>query len=159
MTSPGGGDGWTGSAEAPRARRVHSAQEADRERRVRRLQVLADLMDSAFVVPGTNLRFGLDPILGLAPGVGDLATNAIALYIVYQGWRLGATKKQMAMMLANVAVDTVMGAVPVAGDMADFVFKANRRNLAILGIAPLPGAAWRGRGQGAGWGGAGSARQ
>jgi len=136
-----------GPQEAPAARRVGIGHDATRERRVRRLQVLADLMDSAFVLPGTNLRFGLDPILGLAPGVGDLATNVISLYIVYQGWRLGATKKQMAMMLFNVAVDTVIGVVPIAGDAADFVFKANRRNLAILGIAPLPGASWRG-GQG-----------
>lgn len=111
---------------------------------MRRLKVLADLMDSAFVLPGTNVRFGLDPILGLVPGIGDVASDAIALYIVYEGWRLGATRKQLAMMLLNVAVDTVVGAVPVAGDMVDFAFKANRRNLAILGIAPLPGEAWRG---------------
>jgi hypothetical protein len=112
------------------------ADTPERARRIRRLQGLADLMDSAFVLPGTSVRFGLDPILGLLPGAGDLITSALSLYIVVEGWRIGATRKQLGQMVLNVAIDTALGAVPIAGDVADFAFKANRRNLAILGITP-----------------------
>lgn len=129
----------TTSAEAPWARRVgghgpRGATGSDHERRRQRLVWLASLMDSSITVPGTNFRFGLDPLLGLAPGIGDIVSNALSLYIVYEGWKLGASRKQLAMMIGNVVVDTLIGAVPVLGDVFDFAFKANVRNLAILGI-------------------------
>jgi hypothetical protein len=114
--------------------RENPAPDADRARRVNRLRFLARVMDSCIELPGTNQRIGLDPIIGLVPGVGDLVTTAVALYIVYEGRKLGATNAQLTSMLGNVAIDMAVGAVPVLGDAFDFAFTANQRNLRILGI-------------------------
>lgn len=104
------------------------APEAD----LARLRRLADWLDSRFVVPGTNWRFGLDGLFGLIPAGGDTILALVSLYIVAEGWRLGVRKRTVARMLANVAVDAGIGAIPVAGDVFDFVWKANRRNLALI---------------------------
>lgn len=104
----------------------------ERERAIERLRVLADLLDTAILVPGTRFRFGLDGVLGLVPVVGDIVTSALALYIVYEARRLGVPRFKIARMLGNVALDGCLGAVPVAGDLFDFAFKANRRNMRIL---------------------------
>ena len=102
------------------------------EAEVRRLEQLARAMDSMFALPGTSFRIGLDGIIGLIPGIGDTAGAAIALYLVYAAHRLGAPKSLIARMLWNVGIDTVIGAVPVAGDLFDFAWKANRRNMDLL---------------------------
>ena len=93
---------------------------------------LADWLDARFRIPGTNWRFGLDGLIGLAPGIGDTLTTLASLYLVAEAWRLGVGKRTLARMIANVAIDSVIGAVPVAGDLFDFVWKANRRNIALL---------------------------
>ena len=100
--------------------------------RVRRLQQLADLLDASFRVPGTQLKFGLDPILGLIPGIGDLASASAALYIVYESWRLGARGSTLMRMLGNIGVDFIVGAIPLLGDILDFTMKPNQRNLRLL---------------------------
>lgn len=105
------------------------------QRAIQRIRWLAHLLDGAFQIPGTAVRVGLDPILGLLPGAGDALTSGLSLYIVYEGWRLGADRATLAKMLANVAVDAIIGLVPVAGDVADVAFKANLRNLELIGIA------------------------
>jgi len=105
-------------------------------RRLARLKFVARLMDNSIEVPGLKSKVGLDPIIGLIPGVGDAITTAISLYIVYEGYKLGATQNQIARMIGNVAVDALVGTVPVLGDLFDFAFKANQRNLKILGIDP-----------------------
>jgi hypothetical protein len=99
---------------------------------LRRLERLAVLLDSAIVVPGTNIRFGIDPILGLFPGGGDVVGAALSGYIVYESWRLGVPAAGLLRMIANVLADTVLGAVPVAGDLFDAFWKANLRNIEIL---------------------------
>lgn len=103
-----------------------------RSERLRRLDWIATLLDTAFVVPGTKIRFGFDGLIGLAPGVGDAVTTALSLYIVHQAWRLGAPKPVITRMLANVLLDGVIGAVPVAGDLFDVMWRANKRNVRLL---------------------------
>lgn len=89
-------------------------------------------LDDRFRVPGTGFRVGLDGLVGLVPGVGDVATNALTAYIVYRAWRLGIPRSVLLRMLGNLGIDTVVGIVPVAGDLLDFGFKANRRNVRLL---------------------------
>lgn len=103
----------------------------DAERALRRLEKLGSLLDSRFRLPG-GFRFGLDPLIGLVPGVGDAASAIVALYIVLEAWRLGASRGTLARMLLNVGLDFGVGVIPVVGDVADFVFKSNRRNLDLL---------------------------
>lgn len=96
------------------------------------LRRLARVMDEAVRVPGTNVRFGLDALIGLVPGVGDLAGAAIAGYIVLAGIRQGAPASVLLHMLFNVAIDTIGGAVPIIGDLFDVGWRANARNVALL---------------------------
>ena len=97
-----------------------------------RARALARLLDSAASVPGTKIRFGLDPILGLVPGLGDVAGAALSGYLVLLAQRLGAPRAVVLRMLANVATDTIAGTVPVVGDLFDVAFKSSTRNLALL---------------------------
>jgi hypothetical protein len=99
---------------------------------LRRLERLAIVMDSAIVIPGTRFRFGVDALLGLFPGGGDVVGAALSGYIIYESWRAGVPPAGIARMIANVAADTVIGAVPVAGDLFDAYWKANLRNIDIL---------------------------
>ena len=101
------------------------------ETTLRRLRWLANFLDTAVRLPG-GFRFGADTVIGLAPGVGDLATAAIACYFVYEGKRLGLPRQALARMAGNVVLDLVLGATPILGDLADTWFKANVRNLAII---------------------------
>ncbi len=97
-----------------------------------RARTLTRLLDSAARVPGTSFRFGLDPVLGLIPGLGDVAGAALSGYVVILASRLGAPKSVIMRMLGNVAIDTVAGAMPVVGDLFDAGWKSNTRNLALL---------------------------
>ncbi|HEX6977924.1 MAG TPA: DUF4112 domain-containing protein [Alphaproteobacteria bacterium] len=99
---------------------------------LRRLERLAWALDASVGMPGTRFRFGLDALLGLVPGIGDVAGAALSAYIVYEGWRLGVPAPALARMIANVAFETVLGSVPVAGDVFDAWWKANLRNIRIL---------------------------
>jgi hypothetical protein len=83
-------------------------------------------------VPGTNWRFGLDGIVGLIPGVGDAAGTLVSLYILAEAWRLGVRKRTLARVAGNIALDSLFGAVPVAGDLFDFIWKSNARNLRLI---------------------------
>ncbi len=97
-----------------------------------RARALARMLDSAIRVPGTNFTIGLDPILGLIPGLGDLAGAALSGYIVLTAARLGAPKLVLAKMLLNLGADTLVGSVPVLGDLFDVGFRANIRNSELL---------------------------
>jgi len=97
-----------------------------------RIALLARLMDSAFVIPGTRVRAGLDAVLGLVPVVGDLASAAIGLFLVLQARELGASRWLQARMMSNLLVDTALGSVPLVGDVFDVAFKANLRNVQLL---------------------------
>ena len=103
-----------------------------REQRLARLEAIAKLLDVAFIMPGTNIRYGIDGIIGLIPVIGDIITTAISLWLVREARLLGAPWHITARMLANVAVDGVVGLVPVAGDAFDVMFRANIRNVRLL---------------------------
>jgi hypothetical protein len=90
------------------------------------------LLDEAVRIPGTNFRLGLDALIGLVPGAGDVVTTALAAYIVAEAARLGVSKPVLFRMLVNLGLDFMLGAVPVAGDVFDAVWKANRKNLDLL---------------------------
>jgi hypothetical protein len=106
---------------------------ADRKRRAREeLVALTRLMDSAIEVPWLRTTVGLDALLGLAPVVGDVISAAIGLYVVRQARELGASRWPQARMIGNLVLDAALGAVPIAGDIADVYFRAHRRNLALL---------------------------
>jgi hypothetical protein len=108
------------------------ARSRSRRERIARLDALATLLDTAFVLPGINVRFGLDALLGLVPGIGDIITTAMSLYIVHEARRLGAPGHVIARMLGNVALDGVIGAVPLVGDLFDVMWRSNRRNMRLL---------------------------
>lgn len=99
---------------------------------LRQAQSLANTLDSAIRLPVIGYRIGLDGILGLVPGVGDVITVALAGRIVWLGHKLGLPRPLVSKMLRNVAVDFVLGAVPLVGDVADFFFKANQRNVKLM---------------------------
>jgi hypothetical protein len=97
------------------------------------------LLDSAFRVPGTRMTFGLDPILGLVPGIGDLTTPLFAALLLLHAVRMRIPKVVQLRMLMNAAIDLVIGAIPMVGDLFDFGWKANVRNLDLLERYARPG--------------------
>jgi hypothetical protein len=97
-----------------------------------RIRKLSKLLDSAIGIPGTKIRFGLDPILGLIPGGGDLIGAMISAYMIYLAANFGLKNEEIGKMVANVALETILGSVPLLGDIFDAYFKANLRNLEIL---------------------------
>lgn len=90
------------------------------------------MLDTAFQIPGTRIRIGLDAILGLIPGAGDVLSAALGSYIVMAAVRAGAPMPVIARMLGNVALDTAVGSIPVLGDLFDIAFKSNKRNAELL---------------------------
>jgi hypothetical protein len=104
----------------------------DAATRLPRIRRLAKLMDEAFQIPGTQYRVGLDSLVGLIPGVGDLGTMLVSAYIVREGWLLGLPKRKLAQMGWNVFVDTTLGAVPALGDLFDWAFKSNSKNVKLI---------------------------
>ncbi|HEY9604371.1 MAG TPA: DUF4112 domain-containing protein [Allocoleopsis sp.] len=99
---------------------------------IRRLRRLSYMLDSAIPIPGTRLRVGLDPLLGLLPGAGDFLGTALSAYIVIESARLGVPRSALVEMVSNIVLDTVIGTVPVVGDIADVVWKANAKNIQLL---------------------------
>lgn len=100
--------------------------------RLARLKALARLMDSAFEIPGTRFRIGLDAIIGLVPGAGDMVGSVVSGYILLEAMRLGAPTSLLFRMFFNVVVDSLVGAIPGAGDVFDAIWKTNNRNMALL---------------------------
>ena len=98
----------------------------------RRLERLATMLDSAFAIPGTGIRFGADSLIGLFPGIGDAVTLGLSGYLILEARRLGAPPSMLRRMTTNVAFDALVGAVPLLGDAFDLFFKANKRNMALL---------------------------
>jgi hypothetical protein len=107
-------------------------QSADTAATLRRLDRISRLLDSAFRIPGTRIRVGLDPVLGFVPGIGEAITTILSGWLILQAVRLGLPMPAILRMVGNVAVDTTLGAVPLAGDVVDIFWKANRRNMDIL---------------------------
>lgn len=103
-----------------------------REQRLKRLEAAARLLDVAFILPGTNVRYGIDGIIGLIPVVGDIIATGLSLWLVHEARALGAPWHVTARMLGNVAFQGIVGTVPVAGDAIDVLFRANMRNARLL---------------------------
>jgi hypothetical protein len=99
--------------------------------RIKRLRALAWLLDSSIPLPG-GYRIGLDPIIGLLPGVGDAVGALLSAFIINEARSLGAPRSILLRMIGNAALETIVGAIPFAGDLFDAAFKANTRNLALL---------------------------
>jgi hypothetical protein len=108
------------------------AEGMSRKQQLERLEALASFMDSAVVIPGTNIRFGADALIGLVPGIGDLITAGIASLIILEARRMGAPTHVVARMIGNVAIDGLVGTIPVLGDLFDVAFRANLRNMRLL---------------------------
>ena len=100
--------------------------------RLEALRKFAQLLDSAFVIPGTSYRIGLDPIIGLFPGIGDLVSPLFTVGILWQARDLGLPRIVQLRMIFNVAIDALLGAVPVIGDLFDFAWKANDMNMVLM---------------------------
>ncbi|GGC68886.1 DUF4112 domain-containing protein [Haloferax sulfurifontis] len=102
------------------------------EETLARLRAVSFYLDEAFEVPGTNYRVGLDPILGLVPGIGDATASALSAYILVEAAMLGVPRTTLARMLGNVVLDATVGSLPVVGDVFDAAWKANARNVRLL---------------------------
>lgn len=101
-------------------------------RELERLRRLSRVLDTAIAIPGTRYRFGLDAIIGLVPGIGDAIGAIFSIYIIFQAARLGVPKATLARMIGNVGVDTIVGEIPLLGDLFDVGFKSNIRNLSLI---------------------------
>jgi len=106
--------------------------EHQRNLEIEQLDWLADIMDSAIVLPGTDIRVGLDSLIGLIPGIGDTITTIVSGYIIHRARKHGASPALVARMSWNVFVDWIIGIVPFVGDAFDMGWKANRRNVDLL---------------------------
>ena len=104
----------------------------DTDERLRWVERVARLMDSQFRLPGTRFRFGLDPLLGLVPVVGDVSTLLISGALLLTMARHGASRAVVVCMALNILLDTVLGAIPLLGNVFDFAYKSNERNVALL---------------------------
>lgn len=118
--------------QKPRRVAAELVSDPNRSAKIEQLRMLAELMDGVFRLPGTNVEFGLDAIIGLIPGVGDLICGGLSMWLINEARRLGAPPWLIAKMTFNVAVEVVVGAVPLAGDLFDVAWKANRRNVELL---------------------------
>lgn len=98
----------------------------------RESQLLAKILDDLIRIPGTDWRFGLDPIIGLLPGIGDGTAASASMFIVFQGMRQGLPRIALLRMLLNILINTLLGGVPVVGDAFSAWFKSNRRNVRIM---------------------------
>jgi hypothetical protein len=104
----------------------------DKHPHVQELELLADWMDSKFFIPGTNYRFGLDPLIGLIPGIGDTAGLLISAYIFHKASAHDLPRHLKIRMIANIFIDWLIGLIPFLGDLFDIGWKANRRNVELL---------------------------
>jgi len=105
---------------------------AAHKERLERLDALASFMDSAIVIPGTNIRFGADALIGLVPGIGDAISAGVSCLIVLEARRMGAPAHVIGRMVGNIALDGLAGAIPLIGDLFDVAFRANLRNMRLL---------------------------
>ncbi|MFC6490400.1 DUF4112 domain-containing protein [Nitratireductor sp. GCM10026969] len=108
---------------------LHSKSE---DERLAEMERLAGLLDSRWRIPGTPIRFGIDAVAGLIPGIGDAATGIVSAYLLYRAARMGVPRTTLAAMGGNVLLDVVFGAIPLLGSVFDVFFKANNRNIRLL---------------------------
>ena len=143
-TPPPSRDTGFGESESRYARREPEIDAAKPQFEDPFFALLARLMDSAFAIPGTNIRFGLDPIIGLLPGIGDGATALTSLMLFLKAAKYGIPKIVLARMALNIVLNTTVGAIPLVGDTFSFFFKSNERNYDLLRThANTPGSSTR----------------
>ena len=104
----------------------------DDARRLARIRRLAWLIDGSARLPGTTFRFGLNSLIGLVPAGGDAVLAGLSMVIVWEAHKLGVPRPVLARMVANIGIEAIGGAIPIAGDAFDMVFKANLRNVALI---------------------------
>ncbi len=110
---------------------IHAAAPS-KDAALKRLQTVADLLDSAFLIPGTRQRVGIDAIIGLVPGLGDVVTTLLSTYIIFEARNLGVSRLALARMMTNLGIHAAFGSVPLVGDVFDAFFRVNQRNMRIL---------------------------
>lgn len=108
------------------------AQSLSHQRGLKHIDLLAKLMDAQFRIPGTGIRFGLDALIGLVPGAGDLTTFAVSGYMLWVMAENGASGFVLARMVGNILLDALVGSIPIIGDLFDIAFKANMRNMRLM---------------------------
>ena len=111
---------------------VHGSADGAQSAALRRMQTVANLLDSAFEIPGTKQRVGLDAFIGLVPGVGDIATTLLSTYVIWEARNLGLPRFALARMIGNLAIHASVGAIPLLGDLFDSFFRVNQRNMRIV---------------------------
>ncbi|HXT28533.1 MAG TPA: DUF4112 domain-containing protein [Vicinamibacterales bacterium] len=116
-----------------------STSRGGNQRGLELLRRWARIFDSAFRIPGTRITFGLDPIIGLIPGIGDLSSPIFSLFIIWHAAKLRVPRVVIARMVLNALIDGLVGAIPVVGDLFDFAWKASAWNLALLERHAMPG--------------------
>lgn len=107
-------------------------QQQQIDQRLARIRKMASLLDDRYRVPGTSIRFGLDSLIGLFPGVGDAVTTIAGVWLIGQAVRLNVPRKTLIRMIINLGLDSTLGAVPLLGDLFDLYWKSNRRNADII---------------------------
>ena len=127
-----GPDSSANSAQKPRPLKVDLPLGTDPHSVRRRIEAMEMVLERSFVIPGINRPVGLDALVGLIPVVGDVVAMAMGAYIVWEARNLDMPKWKLLRMAGNVAFDTAVGAVPLAGDVFDFLFRSNSRNLRIV---------------------------
>lgn len=100
--------------------------------RLKRLRALSILLDESIQLPFVRYRIGLDPLIGLVPGIGDFIATGLSFFLVYEGARLGLPPKVLLKMIVNIAIEGILGTIPVAGDLFDAVWKSNVRNMRLI---------------------------
>ncbi len=111
---------------------IRNMNTVERLATLNRIRRLSRLMDTAIGIPGTRFRIGLDPIIGLIPGAGDLVSTSFSAYIIFLAARFGLPRQVLTQMIFNIALEAVVGSVPLVGDLFDAAYKSNIRNLNLL---------------------------
>jgi hypothetical protein len=124
--------GAAGSTGSGTFERIERLERAEVEAAIARITTIARLMDSMFAIPGTRIRLGADAIIGLVPVVGDVISQVVAGYLIWEAKQLGVSKLTLWRMVGNTLIDTAVGAVPLVGDAFDVAFRANMKNLRLL---------------------------
>jgi hypothetical protein len=116
----------------PNVRVISDGEKNGSRAALEKFERIAKLLDSRFVIPGTRIRFGVDPLLSLMPLIGDVITLVIASILIYNVYTRGASRKVVILMMLNAGFDTIIGAIPVLGTVLDVFYRSNERNLRLL---------------------------
>ena len=111
---------------------MNDEQKELNEEKLLRLKRLSHNLDEAFTIPGTERKIGIDPIIGLIPGVGDLIGGALSIYIMHAGIRMGMPRSVIIRMFGNIALEFIIGCIPIIGDLFDAMWKSNQRNVKLI---------------------------